>query len=388
MIDAAPGHPPPGDAAPVALVLRALYLGDMLTGLPALRMLRTALPGHRIVLAAPQTAGRLALMAGVVDELTPGVGAGRADRGAARGRRRDRPARQRPAEPGSARTHRGAANHRVLRRRPPVERRRARGHAMVPSRRRSLDVDPPWPAAGRVAAVPPPLRSRRARCACANGTSSGLTVVHPGAKARIPAVAPGALRRADPSAGRGWTPSRGHRRPGRGTAGRQHRVPGRSNAAHRAVAATTAGLGRARPAGHLRRHRSCPRRLRVRDAVGGALRTGPSSGVGSAGWTDRIGRCGRPNPATAAIRTPIEPDVVLLRISVDDVVAATDVVESAGVDPDQVGPAQIAVVRSAVPTAVHADPAVPRSLRSGRPCRWWPHQTCAGAARTRSRTAR
>lgn len=58
---------------PVALVLRALYLGDLITGLPALRMLRTALPGHRIVLAAPATAGSLALMAGVVDEVTPAL---------------------------------------------------------------------------------------------------------------------------------------------------------------------------------------------------------------------------------------------------------------------------------------------------------------------------
>lgn len=58
---------------PVALVLRALYLGDMITGLPALRMLRAALPEHRIVLAAPAAVGTLAFMAGVVDELTPAL---------------------------------------------------------------------------------------------------------------------------------------------------------------------------------------------------------------------------------------------------------------------------------------------------------------------------
>jgi ADP-heptose:LPS heptosyltransferase len=58
---------------PVALVLRALYLGDLLAGLPALAMVRAALPEHRIVLAAPAGVGRLALLAGSVDELTPGI---------------------------------------------------------------------------------------------------------------------------------------------------------------------------------------------------------------------------------------------------------------------------------------------------------------------------
>ncbi len=38
---------------PVALALRALGLGDFLTGIPALLLLRTALPEHRIQLAAP-----------------------------------------------------------------------------------------------------------------------------------------------------------------------------------------------------------------------------------------------------------------------------------------------------------------------------------------------
>lgn len=53
-----------------ALVLRALHLGDLVTGLPALAMLRAGLPDHRIVLAAPAGTGQLALDAGLADALT------------------------------------------------------------------------------------------------------------------------------------------------------------------------------------------------------------------------------------------------------------------------------------------------------------------------------
>ena len=53
------------DAPPICLVLRALYLGDMITGLPALSMIRAALPAHRLMLAAPVTVGTLAVRAGV-----------------------------------------------------------------------------------------------------------------------------------------------------------------------------------------------------------------------------------------------------------------------------------------------------------------------------------
>jgi len=51
---------------PVALVLRALGLGDFLTGIPALKLLRQALPDHQIVLAAPAVFAPLR-------ELTPDV---------------------------------------------------------------------------------------------------------------------------------------------------------------------------------------------------------------------------------------------------------------------------------------------------------------------------
>jgi hypothetical protein len=51
------------------LVLRALGLGDLVTGLPALRLLRRARPGHRIVLAMPARWGLLAVRAGLADEV-------------------------------------------------------------------------------------------------------------------------------------------------------------------------------------------------------------------------------------------------------------------------------------------------------------------------------
>lgn len=66
------GRRPDGGARrPVALVLRALGLGDLLTGLPALRALRRGLPGHELVLAAPAPLGPLLPLAGAVDRLYP-----------------------------------------------------------------------------------------------------------------------------------------------------------------------------------------------------------------------------------------------------------------------------------------------------------------------------
>jgi len=56
---------------PVALALRALGLGDFVTGVPALNLLRRALPGHRLMLAAPARLAPLVTLVPAVDGLLP-----------------------------------------------------------------------------------------------------------------------------------------------------------------------------------------------------------------------------------------------------------------------------------------------------------------------------
>lgn len=57
---------------PTALILRALGLGDFFTGLPALRLVRDALPEHRLVLALPRSLAPLARLSGFVDDVVHG----------------------------------------------------------------------------------------------------------------------------------------------------------------------------------------------------------------------------------------------------------------------------------------------------------------------------
>ncbi|MGC5360335.1 glycosyltransferase family 9 protein [Streptomyces sp. DT24] len=79
-----PGPRPAADPArtrrtpPRVLVLRALGLGDLLAGIPALRGVRRAFPGHEIVLAAPESLRAPALATGAVDTLLPTRAPGRA----------------------------------------------------------------------------------------------------------------------------------------------------------------------------------------------------------------------------------------------------------------------------------------------------------------------
>jgi ADP-heptose:LPS heptosyltransferase/uncharacterized protein YjbJ (UPF0337 family) len=54
---------------PRLIAYRALGLGDLLTGVPALRALRDAFPEHHLVLAAPAALAPLARLSGAVDEV-------------------------------------------------------------------------------------------------------------------------------------------------------------------------------------------------------------------------------------------------------------------------------------------------------------------------------
>ncbi|WP_129843230.1 glycosyltransferase family 9 protein [Streptomyces sp. RFCAC02] len=63
---------------PTVVALRALGLGDLLTAVPALRGLRRAYPGHRLLLAAPEALRPAVAATGAVDGLLPVAAPGRA----------------------------------------------------------------------------------------------------------------------------------------------------------------------------------------------------------------------------------------------------------------------------------------------------------------------
>ncbi|MER7575427.1 glycosyltransferase family 9 protein [Streptomyces sp. NPDC126514] len=63
---------------PRLLVLRALGLGDLLAAVPALRGIRRAFGGHRVVLALPPALREAALATGAVDDVLPAEAPGRA----------------------------------------------------------------------------------------------------------------------------------------------------------------------------------------------------------------------------------------------------------------------------------------------------------------------
>ncbi|MFG3496571.1 glycosyltransferase family 9 protein [Streptomyces sp. NPDC047928] len=67
-----------GEGTPRLLVLRALGLGDLLAGIPALRALRRAFPAYETVLAAPGSLADAVAATGAVDRLLPASAPGRA----------------------------------------------------------------------------------------------------------------------------------------------------------------------------------------------------------------------------------------------------------------------------------------------------------------------
>jgi ADP-heptose:LPS heptosyltransferase len=185
---------------PTVVVVRALGLGDLLTGLPALRAIADAFPGRRHVLAAPKALGPLALLTGAVDEVVDAAPLVPLDATLAAP---DVAVNLHGRGPESTRLLCGLRPHRLVAFRhpevPATDRApewRAREHEVarwcrllaesgIPADPTRLDLRPP--------SVPVPAAAR------------GATVVHPGAASRArrwPAMRWAAVARAEARAGR------------------------------------------------------------------------------------------------------------------------------------------------------------------------------------------
>ncbi len=156
---------------PVALVLRALGVGDLLTAVPALRAIRRALPGHVVVLAAPPELRPLVDLVDAVDLLYPARGLA--------------PLEHPPPDVAVNLHGRGPASHRLLA--------RLRPRRLVGFRNDESDIDgPQWNddehevarwcgLVGATLGGDPDPGDLRLRMPAVPSENPGVVVVHPGA---------------------------------------------------------------------------------------------------------------------------------------------------------------------------------------------------------------